>query len=300
MNVALSQVATGWAVADVASVAALLLLATIRWWGFFCGAPLPGRDSVPFRTRFALAFLLASLALPVLTSANADNPAVHGVQQLEVALSPIVRRATEASSADGDSLALSLLSLGLLAGSEFVLGLMLAFGMRIVLSGIQLAGGLIDQQAGIALAEMFNPALGERTSPTGGWLVWGGVAVFLAAPLNGDLRIAALMLDLFEALPVAGALDVVSVRDLLVALVQQSLVLSLHLALPLLAVMSLVTLGTAWASRAGRPLMLWSGVLPLRLALSLLLLAVGVAGSADLLLNQFTGWIEGARSFLMG
>ena len=131
-------------------------------------------------------------------------------------------------------------------------------------------------------------------------MVWVAVAVFLTTPLNGDLRTAALMLDLFDVLPVAGSPQFAPAHDLVIAVVQQSLVLSLQLAMPLLAVMSLISLATGWASRAGRPLVLWPSVIPLRIALSLLLLAVGVAGSAELLLARFTGWINGARALLWG
>ena len=164
----------------------------------------------------------------------------------------------------------------------------------------QLAGELIDQQAGIALAEVFNPALQQRTTPTGDWLVWVAVAVFLTAPLNGDLRTAALMLDLFDVLPVAASPQFVPAHNLVIAVVQQSLVLSLQLAMPLLAVMSLISLATGWASRAGRPIGLWPSVIPLRIGLSLLLLVVGVAGSAELLLVRFAGWFDGARALLWG
>ena len=181
-----------------------------------------------------------------------------------------------------------------------MLGLLLAFGMRIVLSAIQLAGELIDQQAGIALAEVFNPALGQKSTPTGDWLVWTAIAVFLAAPLNGDLRTAALMLDLFEVLPVAVSLPLIPTHNLIIAVVHQSLVLSLQLAMPLLAVMSLISLATGWASRGGRPLSLWPGIVPLRITLSLMLLVIGVAGSAELLVIRFTGWINGARALLVG
>ena len=120
--------------------------------------------------------------------------------------------------------------------------------------------------------------------------MWVAVAVFLTAPLNGDLRATALMLDLFDVLPIAASPQFVPAHNLVIAVVQQSLVLSLQLAMPLLAVMSLISLATGWASRAGRPIGLWPSVIPLRIGLSLLLLVVGVAGSAELLLARFAGY----------
>lgn len=296
MQDVLMQVASRGAAADAVTASSLLLLAAARWCGFLWAAPLPGRSAVPVRARFGLALLLAVLVLPALL--RTSNDTAH-LRQLEHSMSPLTA-ALAGSLESPTSLAPALLALGLLAGSEVVLGLVLGFGMRIVLAGIQLAGELIDQQAGIALAEVLNPALQERTTPTGDWLVWTAVAVFLAAPLNGDLRTVALLLDLFDTLPVAGSPHVGPAGDLVVAVVQQSLVLSLQLALPLLAVMSLISLATCWASRAGRPIPLWPGMIPLRITLSLLLLAVGAAGAAELLASRFAGWIDGARALLIG
>lgn len=300
MQDALLQAGTRWAAADAVTAVALLLLAAVRWFGFLWAAPLPGRSAVPVRTRLGLALLLAVLVLPALAGRSFDEPPPAGGRQLDAALAPVVNGFATSSTSNQSPAAPVLLSLGLLAGGELLLGLVLAFGMRIVLAGIQLAGALIDQQAGIALAEIFNPALNGRTTPTGDWLVWVAVAVFLAAPLNGDLAATALMLDLFQALPVAGSPHLAPAQTLVMVLVQQSLVLSLRLALPLLAVMSLVSIATAWASRAGRPLMLWPGMIPLRIALSLVLLTVGAAGSADLLAARFAGWIDGVRALLIG
>jgi flagellar biosynthesis protein FliR len=299
MNDALLHIAGRHAATEALTAGALLLLAALRWFGFFWVAPLPGRSSVPLRARFALAMLLAVVVLPVLIGPGSVAES-DGLEQFGAALSPIAGQLTGSPGSEQPLLAPALLQLGLLAGSEFVLGLVLAFGMRIVLSGIQLAGELIDQQAGIALAEVFNPAMEQETTPTGDWLVWTAIAVFLAAPFQGDLRTAALMLDLFHALPVATASGLAPAQGLVMAVVQQSLVLSLQLALPLLAVMFLISLATGWASRAGRPLVLWPGMLPLRIGVCLLLIAVGAAGSAELLLAWFAGWIDGARALLTG
>lgn len=299
MNDALLHFAGRHAVVDALTAGALLLLAALRWFGFFCAAPLPGRSSVPLRARFTLAVLLAVVVLPVLTG-QGDGADSNGLKNLNSALAQIAGGLGGPQFGDQRSLTPALLTLGLLAGSEFALGLVLAFGMRIVLSGIQLAGGLIDQQAGIALAEVFNPALGQETTPTGDCLVWTSIAVFLAVPFQGDLRTAALMLDLFRALPVGAASGLGQAQNLMMAVVQQSLVLSLQLAMPLLAVMFLMTLATVWASRAGRPMVLWPGMLAVRIGVCLLLLAVGVAGSADLLLARFAGWLNGARALLIG
>jgi flagellar biosynthetic protein FliR len=296
MQDALLYAATHGPAADAVTAGSLLLLAATRWWGFLWAAPLPGRSAVPIRARFGLALLMAVLVLPALQ--RQLNDGAHP-QQLENGLSPITA-ALAGSHANGPSPAPALLTLGVLAVSEFVLGLVLGFGMRIVLAGIQLAGELIDQQAGIALAEVFNPALQQRTTPTGDWLVWTAVAVFLAPPLNGELRTVALMLDLFDVLPVASGPHIAPAGRLVMAVVQQSLALSLQLALPVLAVMALISLATCWASRGGRPMPLWPGMVPLRITLSLLLLAMGATGSADQLLARFSGWIAGAQALLSG
>ena len=132
-----------------------------------------------------------------------------------------------------------------------------------VLSGLQLAGDLIDQQAGTALGEVFNPASGDSMTPTGIFFVTVATAALLAAePFGLEERLLGGVLESFDRLPpgrvtlpaegLAGTATDGHGRTaaILSGLVQQSAVLALRVAAPLLAVMAIVsiTLGTLGAT----------------------------------------------------
>lgn len=128
-----------------------------------------------------------------------------------------------------------------------------------VLSGLQLAGDLIDQQAGTALGEVFNPASGDAMTPTGIFLVTVSTAALLAAePYGLEERMIGGVLESFDRLPPGRialpepdeATPLGAMGMILSGLVQQAAVLALRVAAPLLAVMAIVslTLGTLGAT----------------------------------------------------
>ena len=138
---------------------------------------------------------------------------------------------------------------------EVLVGGTAGLAVAAVLSGLQLAGDLIDQQAGVALGEVFNPATGDSMTVTGTFLVSVSTAALLAAePFGLEERLLAGLLDSFLSLP-PGRVAMPSGDDpaLLAALsglIQQAAILGLRVAAPLMAVMALVslTLGTLGAT----------------------------------------------------
>ena len=124
-----------------------------------------------------------------------------------------------------------------------------------VLSGLQLAGDLVDQQAGTALGEVFNPASGDSMTLTGTFLVGVATAALLAAePFGLEERLLAGVLESFFVLPPgqvampSGASN--ELTAILSGLIQQAAVLALRVAAPLMALMAVVsiTLGTLGAT----------------------------------------------------
>ena len=185
-----------------------------------------GHASIPAQAKFGLAFCLALLVTPTL-GWTVDPPS-------------------------------TVLDLAWLVAGEALVGGVAGLIVGAVLSGLQLAGDLIDQQAGVALGEVFNPASGDSMTVTGTFLVAVSTAALLAAePFGLEERLLGGLLDSFSALPpgevawpsqtAAGSGDVVG---LLTSLIQQAAVLALRVAAPLMAVMAVVslTLGTLGAT----------------------------------------------------
>ena len=194
------------------------LMVSGAWWF--------GQSAIPTQAKFGLSFSLALLVTPT--------------------LGWVV-------PAPSTALDLAWLVLG-----EAIVGGTAGLVVGAVLSGLQLAGDLIDQQAGIALGEVFNPATGDSMTVTGQFLVAVSTAALLAAePYGLEERLLGGLLDSFRTLP-PGQIALPSgspaaadgLAGVLAALIQQAAVLAIRVAAPLMAVMAIVslTLGTLGAT----------------------------------------------------
>lgn len=247
-----SDVITTSAVAQWALLAPAFVLAWSRWLGVLIWLPALGGAGVSIRLRIALAMLLAIVVLPV-TAGSA--PSVTSLESL---------------------LASPILWLGAIS-TELVLGSLLGLGVRILFSALQLAGELIDIQAGLAVQQVMNPLVDGETGPATTALTWLTVAVvFAAAPGGSDLALVDAMLQQFQTIPVGTSPNSVFDSGLPVILLQQALALAIQLAGPVLGAMSLISMATAWLGRSAPNLQVGPLVAPVRAAVSLALLTTAV------------------------
>lgn len=193
----------------------------------------------------------------------------------------------------------SLLDFAWIIITEFALGAILGLGVTTILSGLQLAGQLIDQQAGLALGEVFNPGLDLEASMTGQTLYLLGTTVLLVMePLNGHLLIASTLMETFQSLPVGHAFVSTDSIDFLSQLVHLSLVLAVRVAAPLLATMTLVALSMGYLGHSVPQINLLVVGFPIRAIISLLILAVTITNAGQITIEAVTAVIEELRFHL--
>jgi len=249
-----TEVITNAALEPWVAMAPALLLAGARWFGFLLWLPALGGAGVSLRMRLGLAILLAIVVLPVVTAPQAD-----------ASLIPF--------SACG------LPYFFMLVASELALGSVLGLGVRVLFSALQLAGELIDQQAGLALQHVINPLADSEAGPSSAVIVWLGLAFFFtAAPISGDLALVEVMLRQFAELPVGSPPEIATSSRLPFVLLQQAASLAFQLAGPVLGALSLISLATAWLGRAAPRLQVGPLVAPVRIAVSLALLSAALPG----------------------
>ena len=229
-------------------------LTAARIGGLLSAGPIFGQSVVPHNVRvlliFALAFVLTPIAQPE-TALSVPETSLHVVVPVSM---------------------------------EFGLGFVLGLGVMIVLSGLQLAGQLIDQQLGTAFATTINPDLGASVSVTGQmFFVLAGTALLVMEPINGDLLLLSALVETFQAMPIGEATIPRETAFVLTELVHKSLVLALRVAAPVLAALSLVTLTLGFIGRSmpqvnqltlGFPLRFCTGLFVLGLSLSGILEAI--------------------------
>lgn len=130
--------------------------------------PVFGQRGVPARVKVALAFLIALAAqasLPVMPVLPLDSPAAW-----------------------------------LLLVQQLLVGLSLAFAVRIVFTAIEFAGELIGLQMGLNYAGFFDPATGGQATAVSRFF---GISVsWLFIVVNGHLLLVAAVVQSFRAFPV--------------------------------------------------------------------------------------------------
>jgi flagellar biosynthesis protein FliR len=145
-----------------------LLWPFLRVLALFGAVPVIGQRGVPVRARVGLAFLIALAAqasLPVMPVVALDSPlaAMLVVQQL-------------------------------------LIGLAMAFAVRIVFAAVEFAGEIGGLQMGLNFAGFFDPATGGQTTALSRFF---GVAVsWLFIVINGHLLLIAAVVQSFHAFPV--------------------------------------------------------------------------------------------------
>ena len=130
--------------------------------------PVFGQRGVPARLRVALAFLIslcAQASLPEMPMVALDSPAAL-----------------------------------LLLVQQLLIGLSLAFAVRIVFAAIEFAGELIGLQMGLNYAGFFDPATGGQTTAVSRF--FGTMVSWLFIVINGHLLLVAALVQSFRAFPV--------------------------------------------------------------------------------------------------
>jgi len=306
----------GWGMSQFVTFTLVML----RIAGLMTIGPLYGNRTIPMRAKALLAMTVALLLTPTLPvastvgigrlDANADGwidraevPAPLS-ERFEARLEAVERSTVGKLRPDEwpslPPLPENIADYAKIGATEFVLGLALGLGVTTLLSGLQFAGEMIDQQTGIALSEVFNPGFEELDgSVTGRFLFLFGTVVFLTMPpLDGHLLLMSAIVETFQTLPVAEASLGDHTIDLLSELVHVSLVLALQVAAPVLATMSLVALSMGFLGHTVPQVNVFIIGFPIRAAVNLGVLALTFSGASATIVETLATGIDALRHSL--
>lgn len=306
----------GWGMSQFVTFTLVLL----RIAGLMTIGPLYGNRTIPMRAKALLAMTVAALLTPTLPYAatvgiaRLDLNADGWLERAEVP-APLTDRFEARLAAIGRStvgrlplaewtavptLPQHVADYAKIGATEFALGLALGLGVATLLSGLQFAGEMIDQQTGIALSEVFNPGFEELDgSVTGRFLFLFGTTLFLTMPpLDGHLLMMSAIVETFQTLPVAEATIGTHTIDLLSELVHVSLVLALQVAAPVLATMSLVALSMGFLGHTVPQVNVFIIGFPIRAAVNLGVLALTFSGASATIVETLATGIDALRHSL--
>lgn len=200
------------------------LMILFRLTGIFVLAPVLGSSTIPRTIKVFLAIGLSFAVWPMLW---VDPEASRNL----------------AAAVSG----LDLWSLGLLVALELLIGYVIGYAASLPLTGMQLGGHIIDQQMGLAAAQLFNPEFDDQTGVTGQMLFWLALALFVAAGgLNVMLHTLA---QTFRHVPLGGFASFDQIVTMVVGMITIMFELGLRIAAPLLCLMFLISVGMGFLMR---------------------------------------------------
>jgi len=124
--------------------------------------------------------------------------------------------------------------------SEALIGVLLGFGVTLLLTGIQVTGQVISQLGGMALANVFDPTLDSNVSIYSQLFYFLTLAMFVL--LDGHRLMIDALLDTYTWLPPGQASLGTTYVEALTTLLTQSFVLGIRAAAPAMTALLLSTL----------------------------------------------------------
>lgn len=296
-------------------------LVLFRVSGLMLVAPGFSNTAVPINIRIFLMTALAMLITPNLSRLtgegfrrlDADRNGVLAREEIPDAVWPRIEAIRQASgtTSEGDfesvrerefrlatEFPASLMDYLWIVGGELGLGLLLGLGAMAVLSCLQLAGQLIDQQTGLGLGEVFNPDLNSSASMTGETLYMFGGIVFMV--IGGQRMLLSSLLETFQSFPVGQAFVSISSVEFLSELVHRSLVLALQVSAPLLATMTVISLAMGFLGHTVPQINILVFGFPIRMLTGMFVISLALSGIAEQIMHAVPLAIDQLRGVLSG
>ena len=179
---------------------------------------------------------------------------------------------------------------------EFMLGLLIGFGITLLFVGVQLAGQLISQQAGIALGAVFNPELDSSVTPVSQIYFFVSLMIFLA--LGGEQALVSALLDSFRTIPLLTFRMTEHVFEMVVDLLGLSFVWAIRVGAPTTVALLLSFLTLGFVSRSVPQLNILTIGFPIKAAIGILVMALSIVSLEGVLIDSLTSCMEMIRETL--
>ncbi len=178
------------------------------------------------------------------------------------------------------------------ATGELVIGGCLALAVLIPMAALGNAAKLLDVQAGLASASLFNPALQGNDSIFGTFFSLAGTQVFFA--LGFDLLVLRALVASARLAPVGAAARLPD-ADAVLAMVGVQFLLGLMVIAPVVLGLFAIDLAVAYASRSMPQANVYFLALPVKVGVAFLLLATTVNTMPALIGRLFADALERSR-----
>ncbi|MFH1982226.1 MAG: flagellar biosynthetic protein FliR [Pseudomonadota bacterium] len=230
----------------------LFVFVFLRMGAMFTGLPVFGSRNIPIIFRLGLAFATAFLLLPLLSG---------------VSVPPVGRP----------------LALALAAGAEILIGMVIGLTVRLLFSGIQLAGQMAGYQMGLALANVVDPNTSDQVPILG--QLYNLIATLLFLVMNAHHWCLKAMVESFYRIPIGGmSVSPQLIHDLM-GLGGQMFVVAVKVGAPVIIALLLVSVALGLVARTVPQMNVFIVAMPLNIMVGLVF--VGIT------LPHFINYLEG-------
>lgn len=220
----------------------LFLLVFMRFTGVILFNPIFGRSSVPAVLKVALSLLCASVVTPVLGSSGAvPGSIVEFIGQLVL---------------------------------ELAMGLAIGVLVDMLFGVVMVAGGQMDMQMGLGMANLFDPGSGVESPLMGSFFNVLMTVVFLAG--DAHLSFLSLVTDSFRAIPPGTAHLTAGSARFLVSMAGDMFSLGLRMALPVIAVEFIAVISIGLLMKAVPQINIFNVGIQLESGLGILIVMIAV------------------------
>ena len=179
----------------------------------------------------------------------------------------------------------STIGLFMLILMEFIVGLFFGSMARIFMSALDTAGMAISTAAGLANAQVFNPALAAQGSLVGAFLSVTGIVMLFATNLHHLLFMG--IFESYAFFPVGAIPDVGSMAELISRAVTTSFAVGVKIAAPFIVLSILIYTGMGVLSRLMPQIQVFLLALPMQILLALVLISIVLSAAMMYWVAQF-------------
>ena len=193
------------------------LLVLFRVSGLVMTAPFFGSRNIPMQLQIGIAMFLAYLVAPVVDKSALMMPPSLGY-------------------------------LGLAVMAELAVGIMIGFAAAMIFAAVQLAGHYMDQELGIAMANVIDPINAEQVTVIGQFKYMLALAVFIL--MDAHLLVIQTLVHSFKDIPLAGFVFTDALgRQITGNLITEMFIMSVKLSAPIVVVMLITTIAMGFLAR---------------------------------------------------
>lgn len=182
---------------------------------------------------------------------------------------------------------------------EAVIGLALGLIAFIVMSAIQIAGGLIDFQVGFSIASVFDPQTGIQNPITAQFL--NAITILFLLSVNAHHLLLQGIINSFEIIPVNSTGIPIGHEEFVLEVVKifiSMFIIAFQMALPIVASLFLVDIALGILTRIVPQLNIFVVGLPLKVIIAFILLIIGLPTMMVLVQHLFELVVQSTNSLI--